>query len=355
MNYEELERFISPQRLESYLQKTKGDKQKACNLYNENLKNSGEIYRDLHWLEIGLRNSINEMLSNEYGEQWFNCSFFAEKEKRQIAKAKDSLAKNRKILTNSNMLAELNFGLWVNLFNDPYEQLWRHCLRKVFTKHEGNLSRKQIAGKLHLILKIRNRVAHYEPLIKDNKDRIIKEIRDVVRWIDPDAANALWQENIAMEYQKEFEVFSKNVEAATRHFYYHKRLNTSVLDGEEFYEDIYHKLYSCRHNMFWLNTRTVFLQYSIIVLGRIFDQNSKSHSIHSLLKTDYPNKPTKNDMAKKIVQRLDSHWNSSLLKEIRNKVLAHQDREHKQDPVELKAIEILIKNLWAFNYSKSPL
>ena len=53
IQYETLAGFLSPERLATYLREAKDDKQKAVDLYIENLNQSRMLYSKLHWLEIG--------------------------------------------------------------------------------------------------------------------------------------------------------------------------------------------------------------------------------------------------------------------------------------------------------------
>lgn len=91
----------------------------------------------------------------------------------------------QKLFTNGNLVAELNFGFWVNIFNLYYDTLWRHCLRQAFTPQTGSLERKQLSKNLHPILKLRNRIAHYEPILDYDLPKMQQDIIDIVRLIEP--------------------------------------------------------------------------------------------------------------------------------------------------------------------------
>lgn len=187
VNYKLLEKFLSTERIGTYLCLADDNRQKTIDLYIENLKQCQIFYAKLHWLEIGLRNAINSQFSQKYGVEWFNNPHIGlnEKDKSQIQKAKNNLEKERKEFSNGNLVAELNFGFWVNLFNKHYDTLWRQCLRKVFTSQTGVLERKQLSKTLHPILKLRNRIAHYEPILDYDLPKIQQDIIDIVRLIEP--------------------------------------------------------------------------------------------------------------------------------------------------------------------------
>lgn len=188
INHEALMRFVSAERLETYLRMAQGSPAQAVTLYSQNLQHCSVLYTRLHWLEIGLRNAINRELSQKYGHDWYDNTqiMLNAKDISQIEKAKEQLRKENKPLTNSNIIAQLSFGFWVNLFNYPYDTLWRHCLRRTFATQTAKLERKQISGTLHPILKLRNRIAHYEPILSYNLPKMEQEISTIVQWIEPE-------------------------------------------------------------------------------------------------------------------------------------------------------------------------
>ena len=187
LSFDFLEHFISPQRLKTYIHLAEGNKEKAADLYIDNLNKCRHFYTQLHWLEIGLRNAMNRELSGKYGTEWFDNPHVSlgEKEQAQIQKAKDHLIRDRKLLTNGNIVAELSFGVWVNLFNFPYEKLWRFPLRRAFAGHKAKLERHEMSKMLHPILKLRNRIAHYEPILSLDLPKMQQHIVDIVQWIEP--------------------------------------------------------------------------------------------------------------------------------------------------------------------------
>lgn len=183
-----LERFLSSDRLGSYLRMANGDHTKAVALYLENLEQCQRFYTALHWLEIGLRNAMNRQLTVRYGDAWYDNRHLGlgTIEQQQIQKARDTLMKAGKPTGNGDMVAALNFGFWVNLFNNPYDDLWRFCLRKAFPGCATPLQRKEMRSKLHPMLRLRNRIAHYEPILSHDLATRRQDIIDIIRWIEPD-------------------------------------------------------------------------------------------------------------------------------------------------------------------------
>lgn len=187
LDYPTLERYLSAQRLETYLRMAHNDHRKAIELYQLNIEKSQIFYARMHWLEIGLRNAMNQQLSRQYGSEWYDNPHIDmnDKDKSQIKAAKDNLQKDQKPLTNSNVIAQLSFGFWVNLFNYPYDTLWRHCLRRTFAMHSNPIERKHLSKRLHPLLKLRNRIAHYEPILGYDLPALEQDMIDIIHWIEP--------------------------------------------------------------------------------------------------------------------------------------------------------------------------
>ena len=186
LDYRALESFISSQRLQRYLEQAQGNAHEATVHYLYNLETSQNLYGLLHWLEIGLRNRINKALSGYAAPTWFNTASLslAPIEEQQLSKAIDGLIRERKPLDNGGIVAALHFGFWINLFNSPYEELWRRCLRQVFANHPTVLTRKAIRIELGHVHRIRNRVAHYEPINPKEAKEAAQRIILLIQWMD---------------------------------------------------------------------------------------------------------------------------------------------------------------------------
>ena len=96
-------------------------------------------------------------------------------------------------------MSGLSFGFWVSLLGeggcldaggdsraDFEATLWRPALRRAFP-HRTALSRRQAYKPLNNLRKLRNRIAHHEPIFErrllDDHQRIL----DVTGWISPAA------------------------------------------------------------------------------------------------------------------------------------------------------------------------
>lgn len=188
-----IKKYISSERFRSY---------SGIDEYLENLVFSKKAYIPLSILEISLKNSINELLTEKLGENWLeNKDFLTNDSLRKIEEAKKILYKRAELISKSKIIAELSFGFWVNLFKKPYEKKLRtKDIQKIFTnlppKKEKMINREVIYKELNHIRNFRNRVFHYEKVInKDNYNQIFDEIDEVLFYFDKELFDCVKKAN----------------------------------------------------------------------------------------------------------------------------------------------------------------
>ena len=226
IDYNDLEQFLSEERLDKYLVLADNNKKEAIRLYELNLKYSANLYMVLSCFEIVLRNLINrEML--KYNADWIlnlssidnkiisNLSkmkqlnidtvayynkFFKEQEKL-INDAKKSLEDDNKDIDNNYLISRLNFGFWTRMFNKCYEtEIWNKYLYKIFKKQTR---RGYIEAKLNELRRLRNRVAHNECVLNlrhkpiEYFDLIIELLNNtdvkIIDWINKQVSRDLFK------------------------------------------------------------------------------------------------------------------------------------------------------------------
>lgn len=170
-------------------------------LYSRNMQYSKELYVLLGGLEVVIRNSFHEQLRRAYKkEDWMSdLKLFRRQHLEQINSAIGKLTKNKpgdyKI---HDLISELNFGFWIHLVDAPYEQIfWIAALRHSFRNKSGPVGRRDIEKKLTSLLKLRNKIAHLEPIIKD-ESKLSQYYEDGYRlmsWICPKTADWFHQQN----------------------------------------------------------------------------------------------------------------------------------------------------------------
>jgi hypothetical protein len=176
-----LEKTLSTSRLSTYRGVVGNDDGKALALYCWNTAVSAALYVPLQGLEVSLRNTVAAELTAYKGTNWFDQVTLRSVELQQIAAAKAELAKRGRPCTGPRLIAELSFGFWVALLGKSYtHSLWTPALRKGF---EAKLDRRRLFEKLDHLRRLRNRIAHHEPILGRDLHADHASILTVVGWI----------------------------------------------------------------------------------------------------------------------------------------------------------------------------
>lgn len=155
----------------------------ALELYEWNAEVSAAFQHDLAHLEVALRNVYDAALAAAAGpgtSHWtqdalgiFPVSRQKAKDgtyvdrnrapREQVAKAVQAAGRNA---PPGKVVAELTFGFWRYLSTKAHDQsLWIPYLHKAFA---AGTSRPQVDKPIGRLHKLRNRVAHHEPLLRQD-------------------------------------------------------------------------------------------------------------------------------------------------------------------------------------------
>ncbi|MGH3608633.1 MAG: hypothetical protein ACRDRD_11185 [Pseudonocardiaceae bacterium] len=192
-----------------YLQIARQDRHLAVTLYEWNAAISSAFHHDLAHLEVGLRNAYDRALSRGVqpgGQHWvFQPLVFFPPQMKTAAngrpvddnkKSRDQLEQAIRQATPARgaasqaapgkVIAELSFGFWRYLTSRRQHQpLWAPYLHHAFVPGTARRVVDDHADKLH---RLRNRVAHHEPLtsvdLSDRHNRVLA----LAALIDPSLA-----------------------------------------------------------------------------------------------------------------------------------------------------------------------
>ena len=195
---EALKASLSPERMQTYLTETQGDREKAALLYTWNTAISAAFYGPLQGLEVALRNAMHSQLERRYGSAWYDNSETGLDDgcRGRIANAKLKLTRDGYRADPPQIVSALSFGFWVSLLGHGgriegsehranYEmKLWRPSLRGAFP-HCENLTRRQAHKPLNYLRTLRNRIAHHEPIFARHLAEDYARILEVTGWISP--------------------------------------------------------------------------------------------------------------------------------------------------------------------------
>lgn len=164
-NLGELERTLSADRLQPYQQSVGGDRERAVRLYEQNTHLAESLYGVLQGLEVALRNTIHTQLVAAFGlAKWWEVMKLEPEQDSMLRKAMETLKREGKPLDAGRIVAELAFGFWTGLTSAKYEALWRDHLVKIVPHR--TVQRGEVHDRLNSIRKLRNRMAHHEPILQ---------------------------------------------------------------------------------------------------------------------------------------------------------------------------------------------
>ena len=179
MNTNKIKTSLSKPRFNAYLSMANGNHQLATKLYIHNTELSGALFLPLNVTEVTLRNAVDKAFSSQFGNNWYHENkineYIGEKNAKKLHTIKGVLRK-KKIYNHNQVVANLNFGFWVNAFDEnKFHGLWRDEINKTFPNWKENFPNKkaknikdEIRNIIEPIRELRNRTAHHEPIFNRN-------------------------------------------------------------------------------------------------------------------------------------------------------------------------------------------
>ncbi|MBT2246318.1 hypothetical protein JQK15_22690 [Sphingobium sp. BHU LFT2] len=198
----ELPSIISAPRFATYLQAMGNDRDKALALYEWNLDLSSALIVPLQVCEVAIRNGIAEAIQIVHGANWpwtngFIRSLPVPKRRFDYNPGVD-LTRCAKILpTTGKIVAELKFAFWENIFTKGQDsRIWDAHFRTCFPGAPAHLTVAQCRAlaydDLRSIRRLRNRIAHHEPIFTRNMVDEYRRIHDMIAWRSP--VSAAWMD-----------------------------------------------------------------------------------------------------------------------------------------------------------------
>ena len=177
MRYQEFERIVSEERMRRYVEACEGDTRKAMTLYHYNIELSQALFAIICHFEVALRNAIDAILQLQLGNEWLKTAATlggifdtpsTQKEFNDISKAYNKLLSKTEY-SHSQLLASMGFGFWKYCFSPVQYRLLARTLLRVFPDKPRSSAQRQynniyIYNELDHVNKLRNRIAHHEPI-----------------------------------------------------------------------------------------------------------------------------------------------------------------------------------------------
>ena len=187
-----LSQALPQERLDTLAFKNEESRLSPSELYAKNLEVSANLWILFHILEIVLRNAISDRLLHMFParEWWEDPGLFHRQEGGHIRDALRKSLERKGSVTKGDVIAGLNFGFWTILISGPYHQYLREAgLSEAFPGYSGK--RKTLFIGLERLRKLRNRIAHHEPIL--NRDYLfdVQLILQIIGYVNPKMGSAL--------------------------------------------------------------------------------------------------------------------------------------------------------------------
>lgn len=199
--YDSIADCLSRERLSKYLTRTGNSIERALALYVWNQEAGAALTITLSQLEVCLRNQVARVLADAYGPSWpkvHRLRHNHEVVRHELEKAESRIAKP--IPSTSDIIAATDFNLWRELCKPAYAGVfWAKRIPLGFPHVTTPGKEREILTAVHrkvdLLLKLRNRIAHHEPIIGSNWEKIGAKLAErhadaieLLHWMNSDFA-----------------------------------------------------------------------------------------------------------------------------------------------------------------------
>ena len=191
--------LISRPRFQTYLRACGGDQVRAMRLYEWNLTASAAFMVPLQITEVALRNAVADAIVRTHGTDWPRNRGFRITlgQRRSQYKPDQDLDQVVRRLDRSGgyspgkAVAELSFAFWQEMFTKRHDQaIWNAHLHAVLPNApipNVQAMRRWAFDEIGGVRRLRNRIAHHEPIIERDLGVDYDRIRDVASWRNPEA------------------------------------------------------------------------------------------------------------------------------------------------------------------------
>jgi hypothetical protein len=166
----------------------------ALDLYAWNCRASTALFELIGWFEVAWRNNIDRAICagrRPNMPHWlFDRSFPLQPTTwAKVAKAIKSVRRGASQLTAGQVIAELSLGFWRFTASGYRQTVWLSFLSHAFPHAPRRPRPADMDRQLDAIIKLRNRIAHHEPL--GPVAQVCRRVEDMLAigsWISPEMA-----------------------------------------------------------------------------------------------------------------------------------------------------------------------
>jgi hypothetical protein len=189
---------ISAPRFGTYLRATGNDHARALALYEWNLDISSAFIVPLQVCEVAIRNGVVEAIEKVHGPNWpWSNGFLRSLPRPRRPSDYNPEADLRGVAarqpTTGKIVAELKFAFWEHIFTAGQDnRIWGPHFAASFVGAPAAMPIPTARAKAHdnlgVIRKLRNRIAHHEPIFTRNLQDDYNRLHEMIAWRSPTAA-----------------------------------------------------------------------------------------------------------------------------------------------------------------------
>ncbi|HEX3649245.1 MAG TPA: hypothetical protein VHV49_12520 [Pseudonocardiaceae bacterium] len=174
----------------------------ALELYAWNCRASVALFELIGWFEVAWRNNIDRAIcasrSPEQPHWLFDRKFpLQPRTWAKVAAAVSTVRRRTARPTPDQVIAELTLGFWRFTARGYWTSVWRTHLSRAFPHASGPPQAAAMDRQLDRIIKLRNRIAHHEPVGPVVAVRAaVEDMFTIGQWINP-AMAAWWRARTA--------------------------------------------------------------------------------------------------------------------------------------------------------------
>lgn len=186
--------WLSPARLGRYV--AAAGAARALEFYAWNCRTSTALFELIGWFEVAWRNNINRAICDRRdpgAHHWLLDKAFPLQPKTRIKITEAMRKLHAPKPTPDQVIAELTLGFWRFTAGGYRQTLWLNYLSHGFPHAPARPQPAVMDRQLDAIIKLRNRIAHHEPIHVVDVRRIVEDMLTIGHWISPDMA-AWWRD-----------------------------------------------------------------------------------------------------------------------------------------------------------------
>lgn len=190
-----LREAISSPRLRTYLRAAHHNSRSALELYAWNIRAGAALYPILQVNEVTLRNAVNRALTSQFGARWPYSEGFSRSlprgERAAFLSGRSRLERKLTVtrVSTGDVVAAQSYWFWVMLLNSRFEaRIWSRELTRSFPHAPPPVDRAALHSAADSIRRLRNRIAHHEPLLAHDLRGAHRRASSMVAWISPEKA-----------------------------------------------------------------------------------------------------------------------------------------------------------------------